>query len=326
MSCRARCSTRCAARPGCSRRCGCTTRAARRAWRLPAARRDGRSSRASTISQQRRDWLKQARVDHQLVGGWTDVYGYELQGEEAADWARFYNEHMAKDAAALPSLSALATVPLQNGALAATSARRGAGCRLSRRDDRDAAEGHRRQSRRSRSRPVLGIGLVARRDDLRPSALHLRRRAAGRLRSGQRGRPPRRYDDRDREAAVFRTPDPVFRDDPGVGACRRRLALRHRPAEAQPRDPPGLRRSRGRVSAGSISTRCCSSRSPCAFCATWSGADKVVLGSDYPFGIGDLAPVGIVENTPLTKAERDAILGGNAARIFHIDCACGQGG
>ena len=51
---------------------------------------------------QRRDWLKQARVDHQLVGGWTDVYGYELHGEEAADWARFYNEHMAKDAAALP--------------------------------------------------------------------------------------------------------------------------------------------------------------------------------------------------------------------------------
>ena len=28
---------------------------------------------------QRRDWLKQARVDHQLVGGWTDVYGYELR-------------------------------------------------------------------------------------------------------------------------------------------------------------------------------------------------------------------------------------------------------
>ena len=38
---------------------------------------------------QRRDWLKEARVDHQLVGGWTDVYGYELPGEEGADWARF---------------------------------------------------------------------------------------------------------------------------------------------------------------------------------------------------------------------------------------------
>src|SRR5205823_10551862 len=68
---------------------------------------------------QRGDWLKQARVDHQLVGGWTDVYGYELSGSEAADWARFYNEHMQRDAAALSALSALATVPLQDGALAA---------------------------------------------------------------------------------------------------------------------------------------------------------------------------------------------------------------
>ncbi|HTT80878.1 MAG TPA: hypothetical protein VMF86_14480, partial [Stellaceae bacterium] len=67
----------------------------------------------------RREWLKGARVDRQLVGGWTDVYGYELTGSEAADWARFYNEHMAQDAAALPALSALATVPLQDGALAA---------------------------------------------------------------------------------------------------------------------------------------------------------------------------------------------------------------
>src|SRR6266403_3526399 len=68
---------------------------------------------------QRRDWLKQARVDHQLVGGWTDVYGYELPGEEGADWARFLNEHLRKDADACAALTPLATVPLQNGALAA---------------------------------------------------------------------------------------------------------------------------------------------------------------------------------------------------------------
>ena len=68
---------------------------------------------------QRRDWLKATRVDHQLVGGWTDVYGYELPAEEGADWARFYNEHMREDAAGLPALTALATVPLQDGARAA---------------------------------------------------------------------------------------------------------------------------------------------------------------------------------------------------------------
>src|ERR1700728_4622233 len=67
---------------------------------------------------QRRDWLTKARGDPQLGGGWAGGYGYDLPPAEGADWARFYNEHMAKDAAAMPALSALATVPLQEGALA----------------------------------------------------------------------------------------------------------------------------------------------------------------------------------------------------------------
>jgi len=31
----------------------------------------------------------------------------------------------------------------------------------------------------------------------------------------------------------------------------------------------------------------------------------------------------VIGRTALTAAERDAILGGNAARIFHIECTCG---
>ena len=67
----------------------------------------------------RRQWLARQKIDHQVVGGWTDVYGYELPGEEGADWARFINEHLRKDAEALAALTPLATVPLQNGVLAA---------------------------------------------------------------------------------------------------------------------------------------------------------------------------------------------------------------
>jgi len=33
-----------------------------------------------------------------------------------------------------------------------------------------------------------------------------------------------------------------------------------------------------------------------------------------------------VDATPLTSAERRAILGDNAARLFHIDCGCGAPG
>ena len=53
------------------------------------------------------------------------------------------------------------------------------------------------------------------------------------------------------------------------------------------------------------------------------GAERVMLGSDYPFGIGDLDPCAVVETTPLRSAERRAILGETAARIFHVECDCG---
>ena len=53
------------------------------------------------------------------------------------------------------------------------------------------------------------------------------------------------------------------------------------------------------------------------------GADRVMLGSDYPFGIGDPDPCAVVEATQLTLSERRAILGDTAARIFHVECDCG---
>ena len=68
---------------------------------------------------QRREWMTSARVDHQVVGGWTDIYGYELPGEEGAEWARCFNEHLTNDAIALAALTPLATVSSQDGALAA---------------------------------------------------------------------------------------------------------------------------------------------------------------------------------------------------------------
>jgi aminocarboxymuconate-semialdehyde decarboxylase len=42
------------------------------------------------------------------------------------------------------------------------------------------------------------------------------------------------------------------------------------------------------------------------------GADRVVLGSDYPFPMGDPHPVGNVAGAGLTDGEVEAILGGNA--------------
>ena len=271
---------------------------------------------------QRQDWLKQARVDHQLVGGWTDIYGYELAGPEGADWARFYNEHMAKDAAALASLTALATVPLQDGALAArvlgealdygfkgamiATQPKGTGGNL---DDPSLDPFWELASARQAAiflhpHYICGDELLAGYDLVN---------AVGRL--------------ADSTIAVARL---LFSGHltrfPGVnlilshgggalpyafGRLKRNHAIH--PDYADPVD--GFRRLY-------FDTVLFEPHALRFLCDT-VGADKIMLGSDYPFGIGDPDPCKVVDNTPFTAKEREAILGGNAMRLFHIECGCG---
>jgi predicted TIM-barrel fold metal-dependent hydrolase len=49
-----------------------------------------------------------------------------------------------------------------------------------------------------------------------------------------------------------------------------------------------------------------------------------MLGSDHPFTIGDPEPLRIVNETRLAPAERQAILGETAARLFHVSCGCAE--
>jgi aminocarboxymuconate-semialdehyde decarboxylase len=46
------------------------------------------------------------------------------------------------------------------------------------------------------------------------------------------------------------------------------------------------------------------------------GPDRVVLGSDYPFPIGDPDPVKSVVDTGLAEADRSAILAGNPGQLL----------
>jgi aminocarboxymuconate-semialdehyde decarboxylase len=49
------------------------------------------------------------------------------------------------------------------------------------------------------------------------------------------------------------------------------------------------------------------------------GADHVVLGTDYPYDMGEEDPLGLVAQVKrLPKAERDLVVGGNAARLLKI--------
>jgi aminocarboxymuconate-semialdehyde decarboxylase len=46
------------------------------------------------------------------------------------------------------------------------------------------------------------------------------------------------------------------------------------------------------------------------------GAERVLLGSDYPFALGDPQPVRTVRELGLGAKETDAVLRGNAAGVF----------
>jgi len=48
------------------------------------------------------------------------------------------------------------------------------------------------------------------------------------------------------------------------------------------------------------------------------GADRVLLGSDHPFWLGDPEPLRVVREAGLPAAAQAAILGDNAARLFHL--------
>jgi aminocarboxymuconate-semialdehyde decarboxylase len=48
------------------------------------------------------------------------------------------------------------------------------------------------------------------------------------------------------------------------------------------------------------------------------GTDRLMLGSDFPFDMGDDDPVGLVNKARLSEADREKITFGNASRLFKI--------
>ena len=58
-------------------------------------------------------------IDRQVAGGWLDMFGYELPAEEGLRWSRMINEHLAGLGKEQSRFVPLATVPLQDGARAA---------------------------------------------------------------------------------------------------------------------------------------------------------------------------------------------------------------
>jgi aminocarboxymuconate-semialdehyde decarboxylase len=63
--------------------------------------------------------MDQQGIDAQVVGGWVDMFGYELPSQEGEAWSRLINNALLAAAKAEPRFVPLAAVPLQDGQRAA---------------------------------------------------------------------------------------------------------------------------------------------------------------------------------------------------------------
>lgn len=70
-------------------------------------------------TEERESWMDENGLDLQMPGGWVDAFGNQLPAEEGAAWARYSNEWLLKKCAGDPRLIPLAVLPTQSGKHAA---------------------------------------------------------------------------------------------------------------------------------------------------------------------------------------------------------------
>ena len=256
-------------------------------------------------------------IDRQVVGGWVDMFGYELPAAEGTAWAQLINSQLAAAAKAEPRFVPLATVPLQDGAAAAEVLRaaisagfpgvmigtlpRGVGSVLDAPDlapfwqaaDDTGAVVHIHPSFDAGDVRVNDYGLanaVGRITDALIavsrliSAGHVARYAKAKIvvPMGSAGLPFL-LGRLARNHAIT----------PGLGDPA--AALRHIYTDTILHDPRVLR-----------------------FVVDMVGADRIMLGSDMPFPIGDTEPGKIVQSAGLSPADAASITGGLARTLFRL--------
>ena len=273
---------------------------------------------------ERRDWMDENGIDHQLVGGWLDSFGYELTADEGLAWSRFINDCMREALAEEKRFTPLATVPLQDGKMAAEVLV----------EAMDAGFG-------GIMIGTLPKGLGGVLDDPGLDAFW---QTASRLEAAVFLHPmflcgEPRLADYDLVNAIGRVADTsiavarlLFSGHllkfPGMklvlshgGAALPlvlgRLARNFTIAQGKYADP---RKGFEALYFDSVVFDADALR----FLAAKAGAAKIMLGSDMPFPIGDMEPCKVVHAAGLGAAERESILGGNVRGVFRIrpDCWC----
>jgi len=262
-------------------------------------------------------WMAKQDIDRQVVGGWVDMFGYELPGAEAETWSRLANDVLLTAAIAEPHFVPLATVPLGEGARAAAVLKaaiaagftgamigtlpRGVGSTLDHADldafwraaDETGAVIHIHPSFDAGDKRVNDFGLANGLGRITDAVIAVARLiSAGHV---------ARY----KNAKIFvpmgaaALPFVLGRlkrnhhITPGIGDPTEALA--HIYTDTILHDVRVLK-----------------------FVIEMIGTKRLMMGSDMPFPIGDTEPLRIVTDAGLTKEQTDSINGGLAARLFRI--------
>lgn len=267
--------------------------------------------------EQRRTWMRDQGIDHQVYGGWLDMFGYELPADEGEAWNRFLTGHLAAAADAAPEFSALASVPLQDGARAAAVLN-------------DAMD----QGLAGAMIGTQPFGSGGNLDDpqLDPFWQAASRREAVIYLHPLFGCPDDRLNDYGLQNAVGRGVDTTIALSrlicsghltryPGMklvvshggGAIPFMLGRLGRNAQIG----DGLADPYAEFQQLYFDT-VVFDPGALHFLIEASDVGKLMLGSDYPFPIGDHAPLGVIERSNLNEVDTQAVLGGTAARLFRL--------
>ena len=263
-------------------------------------------------------WMDEQNIERQVVGGWLDMFGYEIPAQEGVEWSRLINQHLAQAAKIEPRFAPLATVPLQDGARAAEVLREAHGLGF-----KGAMIGTQPKGKggvlddptlvpfwetANALGSVIFIHPVFESGDDRVHDYGMAN-AVGRItdtliamsRLIYAGHVTR-YSNVKIVAGIGGAALPYV-----IGRLRRNYSL----------DKDKLGDPDAALAAMYYDTIVQDTRA-LRYLADVVGAGRIMTGSDMPFPIGDLAPLKIVQETSFTDSERAAINGGLAKKLFGL--------
>jgi aminocarboxymuconate-semialdehyde decarboxylase len=262
-------------------------------------------------------WMAKQGIDRQVVGGWVDMFGYELPGAESEAWSRLANDALLAAAKTEPRFVPLATVPLGDGARAASVLKtaiaagfpgamigtlpRGVGSTLDHADldpfwqaaDETGALIHIHPSFDAGDVRVNDFGLANGLGRITDAAVALARLiSAGHV---------ARY-----KNAKFFAPMGAAALPFVLGRLKRNAAI-----------TPGIGDPVAALGAIYTDTILHDAR-VLKFVIEMMGTERLMMGSDMPFPIGDSEPMKIVAEAGLSPAQTASINGALTARLFKI--------